>query len=332
MKKASRILPALLVLSFAVALLGAIPASASIIEVPPLLMTEFTMNPAGTDFQGEYVEIYNTTSEPINLKDYKLAYTNSSTGIVICFNEITKYAKSDIAKSGAVEPEKAMIEPGQCGVIWIKGNSGSSNASELTTEDFLFSYFKDTDEVNMFIAEHNVTSSSEFVTGGNFYMLNHTGDNWIYLYLVRKEATVDDYQFQIVTGFESQVAAFQTNSYVHLQFDPTNGLTKIYEIRSGDRIEATEWLGIIMPEQDPFFDPSTTTTAEETTTVKVTTTPPPETTTAEVTTPPSETEPDAADTTTTPVKTDKKSCKSSITPGVLALLLPAVLVIRKRRK
>lgn len=314
MKKASRILPALLVLSFAVALLGAIPASASIIEVPPLLMTEFTMNPAGTDFRGEYVEIYNTTSEPINLKDYKLAYTNSSTGIVICFNEITKYAKSDIAKSGAVEPEKAMIEPGQCGVIWIKGNSGSSNASELTTEDFLFSYFKDTDEVNMFIAEHNVTSSSEFVTGGNFYMLNHTGDNWIYLYLVRKEATVEDYQFHIVTGFESQVADFATNAYVHLQFDPTNGLTKIYEIRSGDRIEATEWLGIIMPEQDPFFDPSTTTTAEETTTVKVTTTPPPETTTEEVTTPPFETESDTntTDTTTAPGKTDggKKAARA----------------------
>ena len=36
----------------------------------------------------------------------------------------------------------------------------------------------------MFIAEHNLI---ERVCDGNFYMLNHTGDNWIYLYLVRKK-------------------------------------------------------------------------------------------------------------------------------------------------
>ena len=267
MKKALRIMWALMVFSIALTLLGAIPASATVIEVPPLLMTEFAMNPSGTDYRSEYVEIYNCTSEPINLKDYKLAYQNTSarnSGIIL-FNEITKYAKSDIQKNGKVEPEQAMIEPGKCAVIWIKGNSGDSNASEWTTEDFL-AYYENPADVNMFIAEHDITSSSQFVNGGNFYMVNNSGDTWIYLYLVRKEATVDDWQNHIITGFESVVVDFATDSYVHLQFDPTNGLTKVYSIVSGGRSLANPYLGIIMEEQDPFFGPVTTTTPEETTT------------------------------------------------------------------
>ncbi len=337
MKKGYRILSAFMILSLMAAMFSTVAISASTYDLPPLLMTEFSMNPAGTDFRGEYVEIYNCSSEPINLKDYKLAYRNSTTNIVICFNEITKYAKSDIALAGKVEPEKAMLEPGQAGVIWIKGNSGSSNASELTSDNFLESYFKTPDEVNMFIAEHDITSSSEFVTGGNFYMLNHTGDAWIYLYLVNKEATAEDYQAYIVTGFESQVAAFETNSYVHLQFDETTGLTKIYKVISGERIMASEWLGVIMPEQDPFFDPSTTTQPPETTTAPVTT-PAPKVTTqapAVTTTPTTTTSAPIKDvTTTTPVTTAGKqnSCKSLISFGMLALLVPAVAVIKKKKK
>lgn len=333
MKKESRILIAFVILTFLTTMFSAIPVSASTFELPPLLMTEFTMNPAGTDFRGEYVEIYNCSSEPINLKDYKLAYRNSRTSVVICFNEITKYAKSDIAQKGVTEPEKAMLEPGQVGVIWIKGNSGDSNASEWTTEDFLSSYYKLEDEVIMFIAEHDVTTSSEFVTGGNFYMLNHSGSDWIYLYLVRKEATVDDYQAHIITGFESVVADFATNAYVHLQFDESTGLTKVLKITSGDRIVANEWLGVIMPEQDPFFDPSTTTAPPETTPAPVTTTAPKATTTTPAATTPPATTP-AATTTATPETTaaGNKNCKSSIGFSMFASLVPAFAVIRKKRK
>ncbi len=335
MKKGSRILAAFAILSLMAAMFSAMTISASTYDLPPLLMTEFTMNPAGTDFRGEYVEIYNCSSEPINLKDYKLAYRNSTTNIVICFNEITKYAKSDVALAGKVEPEKAILEPGKAGVIWIKGNSGSSNASELTSDNFLESYFKTPDEVNMFIAEHDITGSGEFVTGGNFYMLNHTGEAWIYLYLVNKEATAENYQAYIVTGFESQVAAFETNSYVHLKFDETTGLTKVLQIVSGDRIMANEWLGTIMPEQDPFFDPSTTTQPPETTTAPVTTQAPKVTTPAPVvtTTPPTTSSTPTEDVTTaSPVTTvsGQKSCKSFISFGILALLIPAVVVIKKK--
>lgn len=332
---------ALMVFSIALTLLGAIPASATVIEVPPLLMTEFAMNPSGTDYRSEYVEIYNCTSEPINLKDYKLAYQNTSarnSGIIL-FNEITKYAKYDIQKNGKVEPEQAMIEPGKCAVIWIKGNSGDNNASEWTTEDFL-AYYENPADVNMFIAEHDITSSNQFVNGGNFYMVNNSGDAWIYLYLVRKEATVDNWQSHIISGFESPVAAFATDSYVHLQFDPTNGLTKVYSIVSGGRNLAKPYLGIIMEEQDPFFGSVTTTTPEETTTSAPGTseTSAPETSEKEeetTTAPPSDDDTTTVgDTTTAPGKKDdgKKSCKSTIGLGVMALLLPVAFAVKKRKR
>ncbi len=336
MKKAFRMLATLMILMFAAAIFSTIPASASLYSPPPLLMTEFAMNPAGTDFRGEYVEIYNCTDQPIDLKEYKLAYRNSqNAGVLISFNEITKYAKSDITYNSKVEPDKALIEPGETGVIWIKGNSGSSNASEWTTEDFLNAYAKIPDEINMFIAEHDITSSSEFVTGGNFYMLNHSGEAWIYLYLVRAEATVENYQEHIITGFESQVADFQTNSYVQLQYDGTTGLTKVFEIVSGDRVMVYDYIGAIMPEQDPYFDPSTTTTAETTTPPPVTTAKPKVTTappTTETNEPADEgTTKDPTEVTTQP-PSKKKSCGGVISFGMFALLVPAAAVIVKKKK
>lgn len=337
MKKASRILGAFTFLSIMMAMFCSIPVSASTFDVPPLLMTEFTMNPKGVDFQGEYVEIYNCSSEAIDLKDYKLAYTYSTATVTILFNEITKYAKSDITINGKVEPEKAMLEPGEAGVIWIKGNAGTSNASEKTTDDFLNSYMKSSDEVNMFIAEHVVSGTSEFVNGGNFYMVNHSSiETVINLYLVRKEAIVENYQDHIITGFESKVEAFKTDAYVHLQFDETTGLTKVLEIYTGDRIMAYEWLGEIMPEQDPFFDPSTTTSPPETTPAPVTTPVPVVTTSAPITTPAPTTDTVTPDDDVTTVSLDttaggQKSCKSSLSFGILTLLIPAFVIIRKKK-
>lgn len=82
--------------------------------VPDLLITEIVPNPDSPQTY-EYVEVYNTTDRPINLKDYKLKYIYPN----------NTFKDWDLDENKLVQPQSAMV-------LWINNTASQGK----TTADF----------------------------------------------------------------------------------------------------------------------------------------------------------------------------------------------------
>lgn len=96
-----------------------IPGPAPDSTVGTLLLTELVVdstNVGGSDGY-EFIELYNTTTEPVSMADHRLRYL---------------YPDSGSSALWALEPSDAVIAPGETLVIWVK-NGGNG---DLDREDF----------------------------------------------------------------------------------------------------------------------------------------------------------------------------------------------------
>jgi hypothetical protein len=104
----------------------ALPAAAAVSDIgtPPILITEIVPDSAdvtgstGTEDAYEYVEIYNNSDRPMDMKDYKIIY---------------RYPNGN--ESDAVwnhEPESVVIQPGKTLIFWLK----NANNANVTMEQF----------------------------------------------------------------------------------------------------------------------------------------------------------------------------------------------------
>ena len=123
-------------------------------------------------YGGQYIEVYNTTNQPINLKEYEAYYTKSSQSWVAA-NSITKYSVADINK-GMVEPEEAWLPAHSVGVIWIKQSWAAIPESVRNRSSADFAAIMGIDADYLFIAENTVAAIAD--TGGHaqrFYFQNN---------------------------------------------------------------------------------------------------------------------------------------------------------------
>ncbi|GIO86968.1 hypothetical protein J25TS5_39000 [Paenibacillus faecis] len=105
---------------YAITLTGTVTA-----EVPLVLITEILPNPAGdyrwgSGNQYEYVEIYNNSSETLDLKDYRLWYL---------------YPGNTAPKQWTI-PQHTAIEPYTAAVIWFAKEAIANGQGYTTTADF----------------------------------------------------------------------------------------------------------------------------------------------------------------------------------------------------
>ena len=124
-------------------------------------------------YSGQYIEVFNTTDQPINLKNYEAYYAKSSQ-LWVAVNPITKYSDADI-NNGKVEPAEALLPAHSIGVIWIKQSwtaISSDTVKNRTSADF--AAILGINEECLFIAENAVAAIAD--TGGHaqrFYFQNN---------------------------------------------------------------------------------------------------------------------------------------------------------------
>jgi fibronectin type 3 domain-containing protein len=127
-KSISWVAAIVLALGIGLLLLPAQNANAAV-DSPPLIITEIVTKSAGSGQPFEYVEIYNTTSEAINLQDYQLLYFTSNF--------------SNPANQWPIQDK--IIQPKESLVLWLK----KFNYPDVPLWDFNSNYdmFLNPDEV-----------------------------------------------------------------------------------------------------------------------------------------------------------------------------------------
>jgi hypothetical protein len=142
-------------------------------------------------YSGQYIEVFNTTSQSINLKEFEAYYAKSSQ-VWVAVNPITKYAEADIAV-GKVEPEEAWLPAYSVGVIWIKQSYQGITATTRNKTSAEFAIQMGIDESLLFIAENTVRAIAD--TGGHaqrFYLQNNAEGTRNEIGLVKKGHVVQD--------------------------------------------------------------------------------------------------------------------------------------------
>jgi hypothetical protein len=92
--------------------------------LPELLITELMANPvsdpaAPTVDDYEYIEVYNNTSEPINIKNYKVVYYSGTGDTYVSAWDIT---------------DDKIIEPGKLMVIWVKRAGSTKTIADFNAQ------------------------------------------------------------------------------------------------------------------------------------------------------------------------------------------------------
>ncbi|SFA83565.1 Lamin Tail Domain [Lentibacillus halodurans] len=184
--------------------------------IPPLLITEVvpdSSNANGADAY-EFIEIYNNTTEDIDLDDYIIRYRYPNTG-----------AENDLLWGLSMDQENVIIPSGESIVLWVI-NSGNPN---MNGEDFNTHYGTNLTEGTDLIKIYNngMSNSSE----RTLTVATKTGHELSYV------------NYNDVNGVDDTVA----NKGILYRF-PHDGGTTSTKISSGE-FDATP--GTIMPEQVP---------------------------------------------------------------------------------
>ena len=115
-----------------------------------LLISEWLPNPLGDDAKGEWIELWNSGSEPVNLSEYSLAVSSGKTfslkGVILggerkvfsrAETKLTLKNSGEIVtlkKLGQIVDESRLLAPAPEGKSWSRDVSGIFSLSEPTPD------------------------------------------------------------------------------------------------------------------------------------------------------------------------------------------------------